>query len=142
MEHNMEFLNYVYQNTEMAIVGIDDISNKIKDSELKEKVRNQREKYLNISKEAIKIFIKYGQDEKELGNLAKINSYISIMMKMMVNDSTNNIAKILVEGSNKGIIEITEKINYYSNTDQEIIELANKLKQIEEKNLEELKQYL
>jgi len=142
MKRNIEVLNYVYQNAEMGITGIDDISDKIEDEELKEVTRTQREGYLKISKEAIQIFIKYGQQEAELGKLAKINSYLMIKVKTMIDDSTSNIAKMLIEGSNKGILEITEKINQYQGIDEEIIDLAEKLKKLEESNLEELKKYL
>ena len=63
-------------------------------------------------------------------------------MSMLKDDSSKSIAKLMIEGTNKGIIELTEHINSYDNTDAEIIVLANKFKDILENNIEELKSYL
>ena len=52
------------------------------------------------------------------------------------------MAKMMIEGTNKGIIAVTEKINAYNNNDAEIIMLANKLKNNLEENVNNLKKYL
>jgi len=64
------------------------------------------------------------------------------MMLLIKKDEENKIAKMMIEGSNKGIIEITEKLNSFKNCDIEIKDLAKKLLATEQHNLEELKKYL
>ena len=85
---------------------------------------------------------KYGKEEKELPMMAKVGSYIMSEMKTLTDSSTNMLAKMMIEGSNKGIIEITEQLNNYSGDDEEIRTLANKLLKIEQKNLDNLKKFL
>ena len=74
--------------------------------------------------------------------MAKVSTKIMSEMSMLKDDSSKNIAKMMIEGTNKGIIELTEHINAYDNNDAEIIVLANKYKDILENNIEELKRYL
>ena len=71
-----------------------------------------------------------------------MSSYMMSKMKLMKDSSSSAIAKMMIEGSNKGIIEITEKLNNYPKDDQEIVDLANKLLDIEQKNLDDLKEFL
>ena len=74
--------------------------------------------------------------------MAKISSYMMTQMKTMSDSSTSNLAKMMMEGSNKGIIEITEKLNNFAEQDEEIVALANKLLETEQNNLDNLKQFL
>lgn len=142
MNANIEFLNYIYQNAQMGIVGINDIISKVENNDFEKLLNEQLEDYQTICEEALDIFIKYGREKKELNNMAKISSYMMSKMKTLSGSSTNNLAKMMIEGSNKGIIEITEKLNHYQGADEEIKSLADKLLKIEQNNLDDLKKYL
>ncbi len=142
VNNHIEFLNYIYQNAEMGIVGINDIIPKVKDEEFESLLNEQKSDYENICNEAIEILKKYGKEQQELNKMAKISSYMMSMMKTMKDPSTSNLAKMMMEGSNKGIIEITEKINNFKEKDEEIVDLANKLLETEQNNLDNLKKFL
>lgn len=142
MNENIEFLNYIYQNAQMGIVGVDDIITKAQDKNFENLLKEQKEDYQSICDETLEIFKKYGRDNKELNPMAKMSSYMMSMMKTLTDSSINNLAKMMIEGSNKGIIEITEKLNAYQKADSEIIDLANKLLDIEQKNIDNLKTFL
>ena len=142
MKENIEFLNYIYQNAQMGVVGIDDIINKITDEDFENVIKEQKDDYETICKETSAIFKKYGKEEKELPMMAKVGSYMMSEMKTLTDSSTNMLAQMMIEGSNKGIIEITEQLNNYSGDDEEIRTLANKLIKIEQKNLDNLKKFL
>jgi len=142
MSEEVEFLNYIYKNAEMGIIGIDNIISKVKDLNVENLLTDQRSEYENICKEVVDILKKYGKQNEEVGLMAKVSTKVMSEMGMLKDDSVNNIAKMMIEGTNKGIVEITEKLNAYNNTDAEIVVLANKLKDLEERNIEELKKYL
>ena len=63
-------------------------------------------------------------------------------MSLLKDNTINNIAKLMVEGTTKGVVEIIEKLNAYNNTDVEITVLADRLKSMLENNIDELKKYL
>ena len=98
--------------------------------------------YEKIVEECLTIFKKYGKEKQDINPVAKMSSYMMSKMKLMKDSSSSAIAKMMIEGSNKGIIEITEKLNNYPKDDQEIVDLANKLLDIEQKNLDDLKEFL
>lgn len=138
----VEFLNYIYKNAEMGIVGIDDVITKVSNKDLEEFLKEQRDDYEMITKEAESILKKYGKQNEEIGVMAKVSSKIMVDMSMLKENTDNNIAKMMMEGTNKGIIALTEKINAYNNSDAEIVLLAEKFQEILEKNITELKKYL
>lgn len=138
----VEFLQYIYKNAEMGIIGIDNIVVKVKDEDLENILKNQRVEYENICRESESILKKYGKSNDEVGVVAKVSTKIMSEMSMLKDDSSKSIAKLMIEGTNKGIIELTEKINSYDNSDAELIVLANKYKDMLENNIEELKSYL
>lgn len=143
MNKDIEFLDYIYQNAEMGLVGIDKIIDKVENEDLESLILEQRSEYEHIMEDAKEIYKKYGKDEKELSKLTKLSSNIMTdMMLITKKGETNLITKMMIEGSNKGIIAITEKLNHYKDSDKEIIDLAEKLLATEQHNLDELKKYL
>ena len=139
---NIEFLNYIYQNAEMGVIGIDNIENNIDNKDLEKVIEEQRADYEKIMEETLEIFKKYGREKTDLNAMAKMSSKMMSKWKLAKDSTSQAIAKMMIEGSNKGIIEITEKINAYQDKDEEIKNLANKLLEIEQKNLENLKKFL
>ena len=143
MKKDFEFLDHIYKNAEMGIIGIDHILDKIDDIKLKKLIKTQREEYSHILEEALKIYKQYGRDEKELGKMAKISSELMAEVTLLKSKEKNSaIAKMMIEGSNKGIIELNENLNKFKNIDAKIVKLAHKLLATEEHNLNELKKYL
>ncbi len=142
MSEEVEFLNYIYKNAEMGIIGIDDVITKSSNEKFTKLLKSQKEDYEEICKEAKDILKKYGKSNEEISMMAKMSTKMMAEMSLMKEESDQVIAKMMMEGSNKGVIEITEKINAYNNIDAEIVVLANKLKSTLEKNIDELKKYL
>lgn len=142
MKESIELLNFVYQNAKMGIVGINQISDKIEEVGFKEVIGEQLADYEVICSEAIELFIKYGKNEKDIGIMVKVMSYMYSFTKTLTDHSTSNLAKLMIDGSNKGVIEITEKLNNMKNVDKEVYKLGEKLLKIEEKNIETLKRFL
>ena len=135
-------LNYIYQNAHMGVIGINHIENNIEDDNLRKLILKQKAEYEVIVNETLAIFKEYHKESKDISIMAKIGSYMSAKFNLLKSDNTNVIAKMMIEGSNKGIIEITEKLNNYHGDNKEIVSLAKKLLRTEEYNLEELKRYL
>ena len=142
MNEEVEFLNYIYKNAEMGVIGIDNVITKVTNEKFEKLLNVEKEEYENIMKEAEDILKKYGKENEEVGAMAKMSTKMMSEMAMLKDNSDQTIAKMMMEGSNKGVIEITEKINAYNNSDAEIVVLANRLKSTIEKNIDDLKKYL
>lgn len=138
---NIIFLNLIYQNAQMGLIGIDTVLKKVENEKLANLIDEQRKEYENICNETSKILIKYGAKEEEISKLKEISSKI-MSEAMTINSDDTKIAKLMMSGNEKGVIEITEKLNTYQDGDDEIIALANKLLATEEHNRDELKDFL
>lgn len=138
---NIIFLNLIYQNAQMGLIGIDAVIDKVEDERIAKLISEQRQEYEEFCSDAKKILLKYGAKEEEISALKKISSKV-MSEAMTMNKDDKAIAKLMMEGNEKGVIEITEKLNEYQDKDQEIVDLAKKLLATEEHNREEFKQYL
>lgn len=142
MNKDIELLNYIYQNAKMGIVGIDNIKNEIVDDELLTTIREQQKDYYEICNEATKMLLENNEDIKDISGIAKLMTYFDAKLNTLDDKSNTNIAKMMMKGSNKGIIEIQEKLNNYKGADKKAISLAKELLRIEKRNLDNLKKFL
>lgn len=143
MNMNAELLNYIYQNTQM---GIDTLSQLIKlndNPEFKEYLSDQIQEYCKINDTAKDLLQSKAYEEKETGTFEKITGYLMLNLKTLTDKSSANMAKMIIQSSNKGIIDTTEKINKYNDiAEEDTIRLLKKLKKSEEESIEKLKHFL
>lgn len=142
MNEDTELLNYIYQNAKMGIVGIDNIKKDIQDSEFLKVIKEQENDYYEICTKALKWLSNCNVERKNITAMSKLMTFMDAKIKLTKDNSISNIAKMMIEGNNMGIIAITEKLNNYQSADKKIIKLAKDLLKIEERNLENLKKYL
>ena len=142
MEKDLDFLNYMYKNAKMGIVGIDDVIKKAKAKDLKDVLYKQKLEYEAICKEIEKVLEKKEAKTEEINIMAKVASSFMSSIKLAEDSTDSMIAKMMIEGTNKGIIEINEKLNNIPNIDRSTKKIALKLLKIEQLNLSELKKYL
>lgn len=138
-----QLLNFVYQNAQMGVASLGEILPMLKEGPLKEGIQAQWEEYQNFHNEAAKLLNSNGYGEKEIGTFQKIMTYLMIDMKMMKDSSDSNVAKMLIQGSNMGILDAQKHINQYKGkAEKDILKLMERLEKFEEKNVERLKAYL
>lgn len=138
---NIIFLNLIYQNSEMGLIGIDVVLKKVTNEKIAKLIEEQKKEYENICHKAKEILIKYGAKEEEIPKMKELSSKLMSEMMSLGSDD-KKIVKLMMEGNEKGVIAIQEKLNTYQDKDPEIIELAEKLLKTEEHNREEFKEYL
>ena len=138
---NIKFLNLIYQNAQMGLIGIDTVIKKVESEKLAKLIGEQQEEYERFLEDARKILIKYGAKEEEISKLKEISSK-AMAEVMTMNKTDQDIAKLMMEGNQKGVLEITAELNEYEGDDEEILDLAHRLLVTEEHNREEFKPYL
>ena len=93
--------------------------------------------------EAKELLNRHGYDEKGIGALEKIMTYLMIDMKTLMDKSSSHIAEMLIQGSNMGIIDAVKRINQYEKeAEKEVPALMKRLLKFEENNVERLKEAL
>ena len=138
---NIVFLNLIYQNAQMGLVGIDTVMKKVESEAIAKLISEQRQEYEKFLEDSHRILIKYGAKEEEISKLKELSSK-AMAEVMTMNKDDKEIAKLMMEGNQKGVLEITSELNQYEGDDEEILDLAHKLLATEEHNREEFKQYL
>lgn len=142
MNGNAELLNFVYQNAQMGVNTMKQIIDLVEEGALKEYLRKQLVGYEEFQQKARKMLNENGCDEKEIGMLDRLKTYLMINVQTMMDRGEDHIAKMLITGSNMGIVEAVQNRKRYENAEKEILKLMEQLQHFEEKNVEELKKFL
>ena len=138
---NIIFLNLIYQNAQMGLIGIDTVIKKVENNKIAKLIQEQRKEYEKFLEDAKSILTKYVAKEEEISKLKELSSK-AMAEVMTMNKGDKEIAKLMMEGNQKGVLEITAELNQYEGDDEEILNLAKRLLETEEHNREEFKQYL
>jgi len=142
MSQNTEFLNYIYQNSQMGIDTINQLNDIVEDPDFSHQLSNQLGEYQQINSEAISSLHSTGEEEQNIGKVAELSTYMSIGLKTMANRSPEHISEMMIEGSTKGVKEVTTKLKKYTEADDSTISLGQRLLKTEQNNIETLKHYL
>lgn len=132
----------LYQNIDMGIVGIESIEDKIESRALLSTVMKQKEEYLKYKEKMLTFCKDYNVQDKDLSPMAKVSSDMMSNMKLMMDKTDSHIAKMMMEGTNKGLIQLEELLNHYQGNDQKLIKMMEDTLKMEQQNNEDLKVYL
>ena len=140
MSADAEMLNFVYQNSQMGVETLNQLLPMIDNEAFKKRIEAQLKEYKQIHEEAKELLNRHGYDEKGIGALEKIMTYLMIDMKTLMDKSSSHIAEMLIQGSNMGIIDAVKRINQYEKeAEKEVTALMKRLLKFEENNVERLK---
>lgn len=142
MSGNAELLNFIYQNSQMGVTTIEQLTGIAEDETFKVHLRSELNEYREINEAARVLLNTNGYDEKGISALDKIKTYLMINMQTMMDKTTSHIAEMLILGSNMGIIDATRNIDKYKDVEKDILALMKKLLKFEENNIKTLKTFI
>lgn len=141
----MELLNFVYENAEMGVHTLNNLSDTLrkKDNKIKGLIEDELKEYNSFLKESEKLLKKNKIEPKKTNLMTKLSSKMGITMETMKDNSDAAIASMVIEGITMGIVEIQTKIeNYKKLVDKKILKLANKFLKFQEEEIEKLKKFM
>lgn len=145
MNENMELLNFVYENAEMGMHSLNNLSDILrnKDNKIKGLIEDELKEYNSLLKESEKLLKKNKIEPKKTNLMAKISSKMGIAMETMKDNSDPAIASMIIEGLTMGIVEMETKIeNYKKLVDKKILKLSTKFLKFQEEEIEKLKTFM
>jgi hypothetical protein len=142
MDGNKEMLNYIYQNSQMGVNTIEQLVKISEDGKFIDYLDSQLKEYKEINHKVMEIIDEMGFEEKGIGTLGEISTYMMINMKTLMDKSTSHIAEMMINGSTMGIIQATKALKNHHDTDKNIAALMEKLIETEENNFQQLKKFL
>ena len=118
----------------------------LKCDELKEPMEELIKKYntdhIKLHEECHLILNEAGAEDKEPNMMAKMMGKLQSQMKLMSSGDTKKAAEILTDGCNMGMKTLSEFMNQYKNADSRAIMICEKIYQIEDQMMDELRAYL
>ncbi len=141
-EQTITLLKECNSGCKMAAGSIDRLKEFVRNAELGEVMEGAKKQHKELEEESAKLLRESGETGKRPDKLAAAFSWITTEVKMMVQDDSAQIAKILMNGCNMGIQSVSECMNKCPEASHASMSLAKKLVKCEEKLMEDVKKFL
>jgi len=140
---NAEMLNFIYQNAEMGVETLNKLKAITEDKEFEKYLDAQFAEYKEINDVARSLLNKNGYDEKGIGAMQRIRTYLTLNLQTLVDKTTSHIAEMIMVGSAMGIIDAVKNIKQYrEEAEVGIVQLMERLLRFEENNFQQMKKFL
>lgn len=142
-KENIDALDEVNKGACMGMDAVDFLLDKVKDNDLENLLKDSYKEYEEISEEATDLYDEYNEDDEphETNIMTKAMTWYGVEMKTFNDKSNSKIAEIMLQGVNMGIIEGRKLLNN-KNIDKDVNKLISKFVNMQEKLVEDLKNYL
>jgi len=143
MKHDDEMvLKDIQKNTQMGMTAIDTILDKIGNDEFSITLSRQSLHYADIHNRALNRILQQEGEGYRGSQISEMMLKGSIHANTAFNISTEHLAEMMIQGSNRGITSMWKSLKHNGLAEKETVELAKELMDFEEKSIEALKEYL
>ena len=125
--------------TKMAVTSIDEVLEKVRDTEMKKLLQESKSHHEKLGDEIHSLLNSHGTEEKDPTPMAKGMSWVKTNVKMGM-DAT--VADLITDGCNMGIKSLNRYLNQFKAADHKSKDISTKLISIEEKLCKDLNKYL
>ena len=138
-----EIVAEIYRNAQLALESISDIMPAVQDGDIRDEIMHQHEEYEKICSKAAALALKYNYDVKEPSPIKKAMMWSAIKMGTANDNSTQNIAQMMIRGTVTGITSLKTSLTDSGNKlDTEVKKLLTELINMEEGFEKNLKKFL
>ncbi len=141
-DYNKKAINDTFKNAHIALQSISDLLPSVEDSDIRDELQDQYDGYDKLICEISTFLSENGLPAKDINPMKKAMLWSSIKMKTMINNSRNQVAEMMINGTVMGINELTAMINESENLNEEVKVYVKKLLDLEEEYQVRLKKYL
>ena len=141
-EYNQKAINDIYKNAHIALQSISDLIPAVDDEGIKNELQEEYEGYEKIIGNISTFMAENGIEPKDVNPFKKAMLWSSIKMKTLMNNSKNQVAEMMINGTVMGINELTAMKNESKNLDDEILSHLDELLVLEEEYEQRLKKFL
>ena len=141
-EYNQKAINDIYRNAHLALQSISDLIPDVEDDDIKTELIEQYEGYEKIIGKTSTFMAENDIEPKDVNVFKKAMMWGGIKMKTLFNNSKNQVAEMMINGTVMGINELTAMKNEGNNLDPGVLEILEELLSLEEEYEQRLKKYL
>ncbi len=132
-------LSELYKIVAMGIIGIDEVSGHISSKVLAKTMIDAKKKYTVYKTDIAKMINDLGDEAVDINIIIKMFNKIYTKAELITSNDSK-IAKMLIEGTNKGIIKIEEILNL--DLDKKVEKIAKEILDLLEYQIKSWKSYL
>ncbi len=141
-DYNKKAINDIYKNAHIALQSISNLLPEVDDDGVKVELQEEYEGYEKLIGEISTFMAEQNIEPKDVNPMKKAMLFSSIKMKTLFNNSKNQVAEMMINGTVMGITELTAMKNESENLDEGVLNLLTKLLELEENYEERLKKFL
>ena len=142
LQQDEQLLSFINQNAQMGTETITQLIKITDDIPFRRALETQLTEYQNIVDSAQSLSQKKGVTASDIPGYAKMSSSLMLKINTMKDKTPSNMARMMIQGSTMGVVEITKHRKELPLTDPQTQALAEKLVQTEQKNIKKKKKYL
>lgn len=141
-ERQIEFLKQLHQAAQMGRDTLEHVNSNIGPGEMRNAVEKDIFDYSDVCAQIKKKLEELDGEVKPVGKFAR--KMASLMIDVKINEETaeSEIAKMIIDGTTKGVTECTSKLSDFSDIDNDIKNIGYKLLWVQQKNIDEMRRFL
>lgn len=141
-EREVEFLKQLHQAAQMGRDTLEHVNNNIGPGELRSAVEKDIFDYSEVCADVKRKLADRDEKPDCVGKVSQVVAGLMIDFKVKDDTPENEIAKMIIDGTTKGVTECTSKLSAYSDLDSDIKNIAYKFLWVQQKNIDEMKRFL
>ena len=142
MRDDIELLKECDSGVKMGIQGIAGVRDDASGEDFKNLLQHYEEEHVKILGVIHEKLDEIGVSGKSSNSVARAMSNMTTDMKLMMNNSDEKIADIMMDGCNMGIKSVSKYMNQYAGASKDVMGIANDIVVLEQHFMNELRQYL
>jgi hypothetical protein len=135
-----KLLGRVHKNSQMGLFTIPKLNEMSENPQFKQILDTHEEEYKNVFYDAERLTDR--NPLLDLSAVAKVKTRAMLNLNTLTDKSSSHLAQMLIMGSTAGVIDMTKSLREFPNAPRESRELAENLLEIEQKNIDVMKQFL
>lgn len=135
-------LEAIVQNTEMGKNTLEQMIPMAQDGFFKAELLREKNVYHALNAEAHKCMAACGSKAKGQSKFAKANTRMGVSMKTMNDKSTRNLAQMLVQGGQQGVVDCVESQRDYTGATPGVKDLCMRLQEFQQESVDKMTGFL
>ncbi len=142
IDREVEFLKQLHQAAQMGRDTLEHVNGNIGPGELRNAVEKDIFDYSDVCAQVTRKLEEKGETPKPVGKLPRMMAGMMIDMKINDETSDSEVAKMIIDGTTKGVTECTSKLADFSDLDNDVKNIGYKLLWVQQKNIDEMRRFL
>ena len=138
----IQILKEISKDSKMGMDSVTMVTKKVQDDKFKKLLDEQHNEYQNIFDRTQELLKQHDESIEDVPPMQKMMAWTGIQMNTMNDKSNSQLSELLIQGNDMGVVKGTKLLNNNEFTTSEIKNLLSDFVRLQEKNIDDLKQYL